>query len=467
MAAAIDVRAGLAAELRRLVRGGGEWPIRDRRRFRNLLLDAVTSDAMPLAELLMRVHDDGMLRLLPSASASRSAWDAAAARLASDLQSQRFVEPGVARFVADAWVNALGPDPAPSARVAAPRPVVAPRQPMRPPSAPPPPRPAPPSAPQPMSAASLAAYRQTNMLMIGMAVVVTLLIVLAFRQTSQRAAQTEAAAARQTPDTAAAPVPVPVTSAAVPVPAVDSTRITTSVDAETTAAVTPEPRPERTVSRRFDVQVPPARPAIPVAPRAARVADDIVLKSGRVFEGRVLSVRPQTVVVRDDDSALEFELAKADVERVVTRDGRVMRFGADNAVVVGDGDLTPLALEGRYRLRYSERWGTERADCAEMARRFAPGADLVVRHLRGAPMMKLEFVGGQGYNAAVRPDGLFETGSDIAPTRGPSNSFVSARLSGRITRGGAVTGVARLNAVTADGAVLCDLALTVRGERLP
>ena len=66
MAAPIDVRAGLAAELKRLVRTTGEWPMRDRRRFRNLLLDAVTSDAMPLAELLLRAQDDGLLRTFPN-----------------------------------------------------------------------------------------------------------------------------------------------------------------------------------------------------------------------------------------------------------------------------------------------------------------------------------------------------------------------------------------------------------------
>ena len=43
-----------------------------------------------------------------------------------------------------------------------------------------------------------------------------------------------------------------------------------------------------------------------------------VMIGGFVIQGD----SPQTVVVRDDDSALEFELAKADVERVVTRDGR-------------------------------------------------------------------------------------------------------------------------------------------------
>ena len=71
MAQPIDVRAGLAAELRRLVRDAAEWPIRDRRRFRNLLLDGVSSDAMPLAELLLRAHDDGMLRAFPDRRAGR------------------------------------------------------------------------------------------------------------------------------------------------------------------------------------------------------------------------------------------------------------------------------------------------------------------------------------------------------------------------------------------------------------
>ena len=123
MAASINVRARLAAELKRLVRDAREWPMRDRRRFRNLLLDAVSSDAMPMAELLLRAHDDGLLRAFPDRSAPRAAWDAATARVVGDLQAQRFVEPGIARFVAEAWAAALGPDIAPSARVATPRPV--------------------------------------------------------------------------------------------------------------------------------------------------------------------------------------------------------------------------------------------------------------------------------------------------------------------------------------------------------
>jgi hypothetical protein len=102
-----------------------------------------------------------------------------------------------------------------------------------------------------------------------------------------------------------------------------------------------------------------------------------------------------------------------------------------------------------------------------MARRFAPGSTLIVRHLRGAPMMQLQFLDGPGFNAAVRSDGLFESGAAQARDRGPSNSFVSRRLSGRLTRTGVVQGVARLTAVTADGSVVCDVALTVRGERVP
>lgn len=450
MAAPIDVRAGLASELRRLVRTSGEWPMRDRRRFRNLLLDAVTSDAMPLAEMLLRAHDDGLLRALPERSASRAAWDSATARLASDLQTQRFVEPGIARFVADAWAGALGPDVVPSARAASPRPVVAPRQPPRSSAtiAAPPRAPSPPAAST--TAASMRAYRRSNMMILGLGAVFTVLTVLAFRSASKPRAEAPPAAT---------PMPSPV---------VETVRDAPRVDAPMDVPVR-----ERGLQVRDSTPSPSPAPAAPHAPiviaaAPSRVNDDIVMKTGRVIEGSVQSVRQQTISVRDADTGLEFEMPKADVDRVVTRDGRTLRFGDDNVPLLGDDDaLAPVSHAGRYRVRYSERWGSERAECRAMARQFAPGSELDVKHLRGAPMMNLSFVGGQGFNAAVRSDGLFESGSDVAVARGPHQSFVSTRISGRIARAGVLTGVARLNAVTVDGAVICDLALTLHGEREP
>jgi hypothetical protein len=453
VAAALDVRAALAAELRRLVRTAGEWPIADRRRVRNLLLDASTSDALPLAELLLSVWDDGMLSGLPERTAGRAAWDTAATRLVSDLQVLRFVEPGVARFVADAWINALGPDVMVSARAASPRPAPPPRavprssaSPVRSPS---------PPAPSAPSAASLKAYRQTNSVLIGMALVFTVLIALAFRQTSQRAA------AVPRTDTASS------TPARVREPAYMDVQPARPSRGNSVPAAPPTAVRDSVVSAVQDSLAAALRPAVPVARAAARTTDDIVLSAGRVFEGRVLSVRQQSIVVKDEETGLDFEIAKSDIDRIVTHDGRVMRFGADNVPLIGDGsDLTPVSHSGRYRVRYAERWGTERAECSAMAQRFAPGTALVLRHLRGAPMMKLEFVGGQEYNAAVRADGLFESGADIAPVRGPGNAFVSTRLSGRVSRSGVLQGVARLSAVTQDGTVVCDVALTVRGERI-
>jgi len=197
-----------------------------------------------------------------------------------------------------------------------------------------------------------------------------------------------------------------------------------------------------------------------------RTTDDVLLRTGRVVEGRVLSVRQQSIVMHDEVTQLDFEIAKTDVERVVTRDGRVLRFGADDETLLGDeGDFSPHSFAGRLRVRYTERWGTGREECARVATDFAPGTQLVVRHLRGAPMLKLEFAGGQGFNAAVRQDGVFESVTDVAPMRGPQGTFVQVRLSGRLARSGALDGVVRIIAVGSDGVPRCDLALTVRGER--
>ncbi|HYW49866.1 MAG TPA: hypothetical protein VE861_04620 [Gemmatimonadaceae bacterium] len=462
MAALIDVRSGLAAELKRLVRDAQEWPMRDRRRFRNLLLDASTSDAMPMAELLLLAHDDGLLRALPERSAPRATWDAATARLASDLQSRRFVEPGIARFVAEAWGSALGPDVVPSARVALPRPVTAPRQPMRSSAqvAAAASRAAP--APTVSTAASMRAYRRSNMLFIGVALVFGIGTILVFQQTGS-------AADRKRPVATTMPVPsVPRTAARFdvqPSAAPPARAAVDSVGPSAPVAIDSQPSTPRIDSATVAVE---PRASIEVASAPVRTNDDIVLDAGRVFEGRVLSVRQTSVIVKDEETGLDFEIPKADIDRIVTRDGRVMRFGDDNVPLLGDDDdLTPMSHAGRYRVRYAERWGAERASCNAMARRFAPGSELLVQHMRGAPMMKLEFLRGQGFNAAVRSDGVFESGSSQATMRGPDASFVTTRLSGRLSRNGGLSGVARLTAVMPDGAIVCDLALTMQGERQP
>jgi len=458
VAAPIDMRAGLAAGLKRLVRDPREYPMRDRRRFRNLLLDAVTSDAMPLAELLLQAHDDGLLKSFPDRSASRAQWDAVIARLASDLQTQRFVEPGVARFVADAWGGALGPEIAPMARVSIPRPVVAPRQPSRSAMSTSP-RPAPPpSASSATSSSSMRAYRRSNRLFLLMALVFTVLVVLAFSQTGRKR-EVIAPVPTAMPEPIPLPTPAPLTPAPL---AVQGEQALLSAQ----SATIPGTRDSANSQSNDTTARLSAR--VPVAAAPARTTDDIVLKAGRIFEGKVLSVRQQSVVVKDEETGLDFEINKLDIERIVTRDGRVLRFSDDNVPMLGDDEeITPMSHAGRYRVRYAERWGTERGVCGDLARRFAPGTELTVRHLRGAPMLKLEFVNGLGFNGAVRSDGLFESGASTAPVRGPGNSFVSVRLSGRFSRGGVLSGVARMNAITTDGALLCDLALTMGGEREP
>jgi hypothetical protein len=462
MATLIDVRAGLSTELRRLVRDPHEWPMRDRRRFRNLLLDATSSDALPMAELLLRAHDDGLLKLFPDRSASRAQWDAAAARLASDLQVQRFVEPGVARFVADAWAAALGPDVVPVARVAVPRaPAAVPRQPPRSSATVATAQRAAATAQASSAgtaAASMQAYRLAKYLMGAMAVMFAGFLIMALRRSRQTAEATPSVvAAASRGDTVRAP-------AALPVPAAPDTVVVPRRDSA--SAMRPDTAPP--VAAVAESAAVRARPRIDVGAAPVRTTDDIVLSAGRVFEGRVLSIRQQTIVVKDEETGLDFEIAKSDVDRIVTREGRVMRFSDDNVPVIGDDDdLTPMSHAGRYSVRYTERWGTERGACSDVARRWAPGSEVVIRHLRGAPMMQLAFVDGQGFNAAVRSDGLFESGVVMSPTRGPDASFVSTRISGRVSRGGVLQGVVRLSAVRQDGAIVCDLALTLRGERQP
>jgi hypothetical protein len=317
------------------------------------------------------------------------------------------------------------------------------------------------------SAATMQAYRLSKILMGVMGVGFIVLVTLAFRSTRTRGAAATATAVGGAPAAVPAPLPMPATDT-VSAPALRASVSDAGRDSSVADSVATVPD---SIAPDVGAPVPPpaaVRERVVVTAAPARSTDDIVLNAGRVFEGRVLSIRQQSIVVKDEETGLDFEIAKADVDRIVTREGRVIRFGDDNVPLIGDDDdLTPVSHNGRYRVRYAERWGTERGACGTVARDWAPGAGLIIRHMRGAPMMKLEFTGGLGFNAAVRSDGLFESGVATSPRRGPDSSFVSTRISGRVNRGGVLQGVARLSAVKPDGVVLCDLALTVRGERQP
>jgi hypothetical protein len=444
-----------------MVHGSQTWPITDRRRFRNLLLDAVSSDAMPLVELLLRAHDDGLVRALPAPSAPRAMWDAAAARMSNDLQSHRFVEASVARFVAEAWVGALGPAPEPPTRSATVRTAAAPamRTPVRSAAAGSGARGAL-SASQASSAASIARYRRTNTIVGVIVAVLMVALIMVFRATGRKTAPP----ARLV--TASMPVPEPAPQDVSPDALADSVRRAQerqrmSAPVGDSASPRDSVSPRDSASRRTSA----TRSAVPIARSPARLSDDVVLRAGRILEGQVLSVKQFTVVIKDGESGLDFEIPKADIEKVIQRDGTVIRFGDDNVPLLGDDrELTPMSHAGTYRVQYAQRWGALETGCEDLAETFAPGSEMVVHHLRGAPMLKLDFIGGQGFNAAVRSDGLFESTMVESTARGPRGAVVRTRLSGRISRDGTVRGVARLNAVSATGATVCDVALTMRGS---
>jgi hypothetical protein len=303
-------------------------------------------------------------------------------------------------------------------------------------------------------------------------VTVAVLTILAFRSTNRRA---NTPVATQPLNGSVAPTSMPVPAAVTrTTPTTPRTAIPPTGAAQPAVAASqrdsaPASGDRIRLSRDSAAPLPRVgRQPVPVASAGERTTDDIVLNAGRVFEGRVLSVRQQSITVKDEETGLDFEIPKADIDRIVTRDGRIMRFGDDNVPLLGDDDdLTAVSHSGRYKVRYTERWGAERSECSSMARNFAPGSVMVVQHLRGAPMLKFAFVYGQGFNAAVRADGLFESGADVAQVRGPRNAFVTTRISGRFSRGGVLRGVARLSAVQTDGTIVCDVALTMHGERLP
>ena len=103
-----DTRRAMRDALHRLVHETDGWSRPSLTVFRNRLLDEVSSDARPLANLLVEAIDRGVLDALPSQSLTPAAWSARSTPFVMRWVADRFLQPEVARWAVEAWGYALG-----------------------------------------------------------------------------------------------------------------------------------------------------------------------------------------------------------------------------------------------------------------------------------------------------------------------------------------------------------------------
>ncbi|MCU0615738.1 MAG: hypothetical protein MUD17_01455 [Gemmatimonadaceae bacterium] len=106
--AAPDTRRAMRDALHRLVHETDGWSRPSLTVFRNRLLDEVSSDARPLANLLVEAIDRGVLDALPQQSLTPAAWSARSTPFVMRWVADRFLQPEVARWAVEAWGYALG-----------------------------------------------------------------------------------------------------------------------------------------------------------------------------------------------------------------------------------------------------------------------------------------------------------------------------------------------------------------------
>jgi hypothetical protein len=106
--AAPDARRAMRDALHRLVHETADWSRPSLIIFRNRLLDEVSSDAKPLANLLVEAIDRGVTTALPRAPLPPAAWSARSTPLVMRWVADRFLQPEVARWAVEAWGYALG-----------------------------------------------------------------------------------------------------------------------------------------------------------------------------------------------------------------------------------------------------------------------------------------------------------------------------------------------------------------------
>jgi hypothetical protein len=108
IATTTDARRAMREALHRLVHEAEHWSQPSLAVFRNRLLDEVSSDARPLANLLVEAIDRGVLDALPRRALTPGHWSARSTPFVNRWVADRFLQPEVARWAVEAWGYALG-----------------------------------------------------------------------------------------------------------------------------------------------------------------------------------------------------------------------------------------------------------------------------------------------------------------------------------------------------------------------
>lgn len=108
LTAAPDARRAMRDALHRLVHEADDWSRPSLTIFRNRLLDEVSSDARPLANLLVEAIDRGVIEAFPRTPLAPPAWSARSTPFVMRWVADRFLQPEVARWAVEAWGYALG-----------------------------------------------------------------------------------------------------------------------------------------------------------------------------------------------------------------------------------------------------------------------------------------------------------------------------------------------------------------------
>lgn len=470
------VRVGLA----RLVHDWPEWSTHPLVLLKNRLLDECGGDARPYIALVIRAAEVGVPDRIVEWGGVGGAWSSVRGPLIVSLISESFLRQEMATWVVDTWGAALLggerlgiKESSPPLSFAPPIGATA-----APPRSPPPPRPgsnssaglgsgrtaprlatAPRGAGSPGMAPSLGATSSSRpapalhvgpapipqrWLRGGIAVIVTGVFLLLYL-ISQRARDHQTA---RVEDRGADSTPVPLAPTARRLDAGTASAIPDSTSSALTGlsrAVLPASAND---SSSVIVVRPPTRARGTVGPGASvlensvamlqqSAPDRVELRSGRVLTGRVEVVRAGTILFRDLESGLRYEVPKSDVQEITTEFGTKVRFNdAGDPTNVRRSPLVMNGLAGVYVVRYEMMGVRGSRECQRDQRPISHADVMDIRHSAGADTLVMSIRGGATWNAVVDNDGMFTTVFAIQPDQAQSSSAFTSRMSGRFTTRG-------------------------------
>lgn len=521
-----DPRVRMRDALRTLVRAGDTWGEPTLEIFRNRLLDITGSDARPLAELLVEALRRGWRERMREQPLSTAAWDALVAPFIMHWSAERFVQPDMARWAVECWGFAFGVIRDDQLRIApvrarAPadgRRVVAGATPASPGAPTPPAR-----TPAPPPTMQTATYNATSHAMRN-AVQRAQPAARAVGARGPQAAYRSRASAARSPVRHVNPwisrvlLAVLATSGLGLVTYVSMTANSQSPPLSRTApasrASTPSPpatarpAPQRPGVPSVTIElsaravadsarmlfVEPARRAsgnsglVTSAPPGVAVGlDQIRLADGTRMLGRVEVLRAGSVMFRDVTTGLRHEIAKDDVDEIVTEFGTSVRFGDSNrgraAGVSGSSDIrrattVPATREtgprmrgvgGRYVIRYAAATANGSRECTSVWQRAPNTADrATVQHRPGADTLSVVFDGGDTFQSNIDRQGYFASTFRIVPDQARSSTALTTRLNGQFTDDGALAmqvNIVFFRRMRSGGDIACNVTVNATGTR--